>query len=47
MTADALQSIRSSAPAAVVALLRRYPAAPDGDGRTGEVLRVLDALLRS
>jgi hypothetical protein len=30
----------------VVDVLRRYPAAPPGGGRTGELLRLLDAALR-
>lgn len=34
------------APAAVVAVLRRFPDAPNGGGRVGELIRVLDAALR-
>ncbi len=34
------------APASVVSVLARYPAAPLGGGRTGELLRELDAALR-
>jgi len=34
------------APSLVVAVLARYPAAPAGGGRTGELLRDLDAALR-
>jgi hypothetical protein len=36
----------ASAPELVVAVLRRYPAAPEGGGRVGELLRMLDASLR-
>ncbi|WP_454043825.1 putative immunity protein [Cellulosimicrobium sp. Marseille-Q8652] len=36
----------ASAPELVVAVLRRYPEAPEGGGRIGELLRVLDAALR-
>jgi Imm-5 like putative immunity protein len=34
------------APPAVVDVLSRYPAAPDGGGRVGELIRLLDAALR-
>jgi hypothetical protein len=34
------------APPAVVDVLGRYPAAPDGGGRVGELTRLLDATLR-
>lgn len=34
------------APATVVAVLRRFPDAPNGGGRVGELIRVLDAALR-
>jgi len=35
------------APATVAAVLARYPVAPPGGGRTGELLRELDAAIRS
>jgi len=38
---------RENAPGTVVAVLRRYPEAPDGGGRVGELVRMLDALLRA
>lgn len=34
------------APTTVVAVLRRFPDAPNGGGRVGELIRVLDATLR-
>jgi hypothetical protein len=37
---------RQHAPPAVVAVLARYPAAPPGGGRVGELLRDLDTALR-
>ncbi|MBN8942732.1 MAG: hypothetical protein J0H01_24740 [Rhizobiales bacterium] len=37
---------RNRASPVVADLLRRYPAAPDGGGRVGELIRQLDALLR-
>jgi hypothetical protein len=37
---------RHHAPATVVTVLRRFPDAPDGGGRVGELIRVLDAALR-
>lgn len=37
---------RILAPPVVVDVLRRYPAAPPGGGRVGELIRQLDALLR-
>jgi hypothetical protein len=37
---------RRLAPPAVVDVLRRYPAAPAGGGRAGELIRQLDASLR-
>ncbi|WP_333775559.1 putative immunity protein [Streptomyces sp. IBSBF 3136] len=40
------RTVRRAAPA-VVDVLRRFPAAPDGGGRVGELIRVLDAGLRS
>ncbi len=36
----------AAAPAVVVAVLRRYPAAPGGGARVGELVRELDAVLR-
>ncbi|WP_327112879.1 exonuclease SbcC [Streptomyces sp. NBC_01341] len=38
---------RDHAPAAVTAVLGRLPAAPPGGGRVGEIIRDLDAALRS
>lgn len=38
---------RTLAGPVVVGVLRRYPAAPPGGGRAGELMRQLDALLRS
>jgi hypothetical protein len=35
------------APDAVIDVLRRYPPAPNGGGRVGELMRLLDARLRS
>lgn len=35
------------APGAVVGVLRRYPPAPNGGGRVGELMRLLDVRLRS
>ncbi|GHA87758.1 hypothetical protein GCM10010512_18970 [Streptomyces thermoviolaceus subsp. thermoviolaceus] len=40
------RAVRRATPA-VVDVLRRYPAAPPGGGRTGELLRMLDAGLRA
>ncbi|MEU2251225.1 putative immunity protein [Streptomyces sp. NPDC019224] len=40
------QSVRRATPA-VVAVLTRFPAAPEGGGRVGELTRALDAGLRS
>jgi hypothetical protein len=37
---------RHRAPSVVVDVLRRYPAAPSGSGRVGELIRELDASLR-
>ncbi|MDH6224014.1 MULTISPECIES: putative immunity protein [Streptomyces] len=37
----------SHATPAVADVLRRYPQAPSGGGRTGELLRLLDAVLRA
>ncbi len=44
--ADHLARLRDLAPATVVDVLRRYPLAPAGGGRVGELLRRLDASLR-
>lgn len=44
--ADHVARSRSLAPPVVVDVLRRYPAAPRGGGRVGELIRQLDALLR-
>jgi hypothetical protein len=41
-----LAQARQAATAAVVDVLRRYPAAPPGGGRVGELLRALDTALR-
>jgi type II secretory pathway pseudopilin PulG len=43
---DYLAHTRLLAPPAVVDVLRRYPSAPPGGGRVGELLRILDAALR-
>ncbi len=40
------QALRRATPA-VVDVLKRYPAAPPGGGRVGELLRDLDKALRS
>ncbi|MGQ4511790.1 putative immunity protein [Streptomyces sp. DW26H14] len=42
-----LEWARDHAPAAVVAVLARFPAAPAGGGRVGELMRELDAALRA
>ncbi|NRQ36304.1 exonuclease SbcC [Nonomuraea sp. NN258] len=44
--ADHLEHSRSLANPVVVAVLRRYPLAPPGGGRVGELLRQLDTSLR-
>jgi hypothetical protein len=44
--ADYLQKARELAGPVVVAVLCRYPAAPSGRGRAGELMRDLDATLR-
>lgn len=44
--ADRIAQARSLAPPVVVDVLRRYPAAPSGGGRVGELIRMLDASLR-
>jgi hypothetical protein len=41
-----IQQARILAPPVVIDVLRRYPAAPTGGGRVGELIRQLDALLR-
>lgn len=43
---DRIAQARLFAPPAVVEVLSRYPAAPSGGGRAGELLRQLDASLR-
>ncbi|MCB7137442.1 putative immunity protein [Cellulosimicrobium marinum] len=42
-----VQWARQNAPDTVVTVLRRYPAAPPGGGRVGELVRLLDDLLRT
>ncbi|TDQ65719.1 hypothetical protein EV188_101971 [Actinomycetospora succinea] len=42
-----LERCRDLAPPVVVDVLRRYPPAPPGYGRAGELMRALDAALRS
>ncbi|MEV8452789.1 putative immunity protein [Streptomyces sp. NPDC052095] len=42
-----LEGLVGRATPAVVDVLRRFPAAPDGGGRVGELIRVLDAALRA
>ncbi|MDT0304931.1 putative immunity protein [Streptomonospora wellingtoniae] len=44
--ADRIAQSRSLARPAVAEVLRRYPAAPSGGGRVGELIRRLDASLR-
>jgi hypothetical protein len=44
--AGAIERARRRATPAVVDVLRRYPAAPPGGGRVGELLRDLDEALR-
>ena len=44
--AEHLEHARRRATPAVVDVLSRYPAAPPGGGRVGELLRDLDAALR-
>ena len=44
--ADHIVQLRSLTPSVVVEVLRRYPVAPPGGGRVGELLRQLDASLR-
>lgn len=43
---DFIERAVSSAPLAVADVLRRYPTAPAGGGRAGELVRLLDAALR-
>lgn len=45
--AEYIEQARRRAAPVVVAVLRRYPSAPAGGGRVGELLRDLDAALRS
>ena len=45
--ADHIQQAGQRATSVVVDVLSRYPAAPPGGGRVGELLRDLDAALRS
>ncbi|MDH6133559.1 hypothetical protein P3T37_002955 [Kitasatospora sp. MAA4] len=45
--ADHIEQARRRAAPVLVDVLRRYPAAPSGGGRVGELLRDLDAALRS
>jgi hypothetical protein len=45
--ADHIERARLRAAPAVLDVLSRYPAAPSGGGRVGELLRGLDAALRS
>ncbi|MFD5112436.1 putative immunity protein [Streptomyces sp. NPDC058391] len=47
VAAEALEWARHHAPAAVTAVLSRFPAAPPGGGRVGEFIRGLDAALRA
>jgi hypothetical protein len=43
---DQIAQSRNLAPPVVVDVLRRYPSAPPGGGRVGELIRTLDASLR-
>ncbi|WP_215908835.1 putative immunity protein [Phreatobacter stygius] len=45
--ADYIAQARILAPSVVVDVLRHYPGAPHGGGRVGELIRLLDASLRS
>lgn len=47
VAADHLELARRRATPAVVDVLRRYPAAPSGGGRVGELMRDLDESLRT
>jgi hypothetical protein len=44
--AEYTESIVSTAPLTVIDVLRRYPTAPAGGGRVGELIRLLDSALR-
>ncbi|MDT5321730.1 MAG: hypothetical protein QOD88_4252, partial [Mycobacterium sp.] len=44
---DHIAQARILAPPVLVEVLKRYPAAPPGGGRVGELIRRLDASLRS
>jgi hypothetical protein len=44
--AEHIEQARRKAGAEVVEVLRRYPAAPGGGGRVGELMRELDHALR-
>jgi hypothetical protein len=46
VAAEILEWARDRAPAAVIAVLGRLPAAPGGGGRVGELIRDLDSALR-
>jgi hypothetical protein len=43
---DQIAQFRILAPPVVVGVLRRYPSAPAGGRRVGELIRILDASLR-
>ncbi|MER5745952.1 putative immunity protein [Streptomyces sp. NPDC002225] len=42
-----VEELAGRATPAVIDVLRRYPTAPDGGGRVGELIRVVDAALRA
>jgi hypothetical protein len=44
--AEYIERVASGAPFTVVDVLRRYPTAPAGGGRVGEIIRLLDSALR-
>ncbi|MBA2675675.1 putative immunity protein [Ramlibacter sp.] len=46
VAADRIAAAGGLAPAVVVDILRRYPTAPPGGGRAGQLIRQLDAALR-
>lgn len=46
VASDRIAQARTLAPLVVVDVLRRYPVAPRGGGRVGELIRQLDASLR-